>query len=335
MRLGQYTLSILLSALFFSNVYSQQLPLLSEYQHSATMLNPAMTGWEDITSIAATYRHQWTGMTQAPRTAMLNFNYFADRQNMGFGGMFMHDQTGPTSFTGLQLNYAYHLRFKSEKEGLYKRHRLLLGISLSGLMYRLKGADLLYNDVDDPLIVNGNDTKFLPDAGAGIFYYNDLYYVGISVPQMISLNVKFHDDTALSNMRRVAHMYFNTGVRIKLNGKQQQEDSKAKKHFLVPSVWLKYAPSSPLHFTANLRYVWDNVFQIGLGASTDASIIADFNVTVKKQFRIGYAFSVGANSLTRHTGTNHEVMLTYVFNSGGRGWFFDKTTLRTKSKPVD
>lgn len=324
MRLGQYILTILLSGSFLGNIYAQQLPLLSEYMHNATMLNPAMTGWEDITSIAATYRHQWTGMTEAPRTATLNFNYFADKQNMGFGGMFMHDQTGPTSFTGLQLNYAYHLRFNSEKSGNYKRHRLLLGVSLSGILYRLRGVDLRYNDDADPLILNSTASKFLPDAGAGIFYYNDLYYVGISVPQMISLNVKFHDDAALSNIRRIAHMYFNAGAKIKLNPKQQKEDKAAKRHFIVPSVWLKYAPNSPLNFTTNIRYVWDNVFQVGIGASTDGTLLVDFNVTVKKQFRLGYAFSVGANSLTRYTGTNHEIMLTYIFKSGGRGWFFDK-----------
>lgn len=78
---------------------AQQLPLFSEYLHNSYLINPAFTGWEGITAVSASYRNQWTGMTGAPRTATLGFQHYPNHSNTGIAGYFMHDQTGPTSFT--------------------------------------------------------------------------------------------------------------------------------------------------------------------------------------------------------------------------------------------
>jgi type IX secretion system PorP/SprF family membrane protein len=319
---------IVVSIFYTGTSFAQQMPLLSEYMHSPALINPAMVGWEDLTAVSASYRHQWTGIDGNPITFNVNFRHFDEKRNMAFGGGLMHDQTGPTSFTGLNLQYAYHLKFGSEKKGEDKRHRLSLGLSLSANQYRLNGSELKYNDVDDPLIVGNNQNTILPDAGFGIFYYNDVYYVGFSVPQMISMNVKFESDNALSNIQRVAHFYFNAGVKIDLRTKKQgitRSSLKERvKHMLIPSVWFKYAPSSPLNFHGSLRYVWNQTLGIGFGGSTDGTIAFDLSVHIQKRFRVGYAFSLPVNGLANHLGTNHEIMLTYIFGSNGNGWLFEE-----------
>jgi len=312
------------------------MPLLSEYFHSPSLLNPAMVGWEDITAITASYRHQWAEMQGNPITANLNFRHFSPKYNMAFGGGFTHDQTGPTSYTGINIQYAYHLRFKSEKNGQDKRHRLSIGLSLSGNQYRLHGNKLLYNDANDPLIINNTDNKFLPDAGMGIFYYNDLYYIGFSVPQMISLKVKFDSDNALSNIRRIAHFYLNAGVKIEIRDKSQGVTKKSLKekvkHMVIPTIWLKYAPLSPLNFHVGARYVWNQTLGVGFGASSDGALVFDVNVNIKKRFRVGYAFSFPANQYLKHLGTNHEIMLTYIFGSNGNGWMFESVPQQIQFK---
>lgn len=320
--------------LTISSVVAQQIPLLSEYMHSPSLINPAMVGWEDLTAISAAYRHQWTGMKGNPITFNLNFRHFDEKRNMAFGGGVVHDQTGPTSFTGINLQYAYHLKFGSEKKGQDKRHRLAIGLSLSANQYRLDGTKLLYNDADDPLIVNNTATRILPDAGAGLFYYNDLYYIGVSVPQMISMNVRFTSDNALSNLQRIAHLYINTGVKIPLRTKKEgltrRSLKERTKHMLIPSLWFRYAPSSPMNFYGNVRYVWNQTLGIGVGGSTDGTLAFDVMVHIKKRFRVGYAFSLPVNSLSQHLGTNHEVMLTYVFGSNGNGWMFEAAEQQIK-----
>lgn len=311
---------ILLLLLSWGSLSAQQLPLFSEYNNNGFVINPAMMGWEGMTALSASYRHQWTGMPQAPRTATLSFRHMAEDLNMAYGGYFVHDQTGPTSFTGMNFLYAYHLKFKSEEDGTYDRNRLSIGLSLSGLGYRLRGADLRYIDPDDELIIQNNEAQFFPDAGMGVFYYNDLYYVGFSVPQMISMRVRFNDDLALSTIRRVAHFYLNAGAKIEVKMDDYNPDRKHR-HYLLPSFWIKYAPSSPLNINMNLRYIYDDIFSASLGYSTDGSVISDFSVYFMERYRLGYAFSMAVNGLAPQLGSNHEIMFTYVFKSKGKGWF--------------
>ncbi|MCH2044510.1 MAG: type IX secretion system membrane protein PorP/SprF [Saprospiraceae bacterium] len=351
--ISKFTLLLILMSSVWATrtVFAQQLPMLSEYTHNAGLINPAMTGWENITAITAGYRHQWTGMNQAPRTASLGFRGFMDDKNMGIGGHIMHDQTGPTSYTGLNFMYAYHLKFKPEISGTANRNRLSIGLSLSALQYRLRGEDLLVNDLDDQLLVGTNRSRILPDAGMGIFYYNDLFYMGFSVPQMISMKVRFEDVNGLSNIRRTAHFYVNAGAKIEINNqyksleeedeeigrattKKIKTDKQQRKHYIIPSFWIKYAPTSPLNINFNVRYMWDQVFGIGLGYTTDGTLIGDFDVNIAKHMRLGYAFSIGVNGLSQHLGTNHEISLTYIFKSNGKGWLFPEVGNKKREKKV-
>jgi len=321
MKIANSFLLIFLLNVVLTQLWAQQLPLLSEYNYNGFLLNPAMMGWESSTTLSAAYRHQWTDMPNAPRTGNIAFNHFAEDKNMAVGGYFVHDKTGPTSFTGITLNYAYHIPFKSEKNGEWKRNRLSMGLSLSGLGYRLRGADLRYLDADDPLIISNNESQFMPDAGAGIFYYNDLYYIGFSVPQMISMRVKFNDDLALSTIRRVAHFYVQAGGKFRI---QDYSKKSAHRHYLMPTFWIKYAPSSPLNFTASAHYLYDDLLKAGLGVSSDGTMLADFSIYFMKNYRIGYAFSFALNRLSPQLGTNHEILFAYIFQSSGKGWFLPK-----------
>ena len=302
----------------FGLILAQQLPMWSEYQHNNYVLNPAMMGWENITALSAAYRYQWTGMPEGPQTANLGFQHHDEARNMGYGGYFLHDRTGPTSMTGLHLAYAYQIRFSSEKEGYDRRQRLQLGLSLSAIQYRLRGASLRYQDQNDPLLINQTEQKILPDAGLGIMYYNDMYYLGLSVPQLISMRVRFESDDALSAIRRIPHIYTTMGAKIKLH--QNKTD---KPQFLVPSFWMQYAPTSPLHATINLRYWWNYRFNLGLGINTDGTLSSEFGLQLRQGLRFGYAFSLPLNSLAGQLGSSHELMFTYLFQSNGKGWQFE------------
>ena len=311
------------------NLQGQQLPLFSEYLHNAFTVNPGMMGWENITAFSLGYRHQWTAMPGAPRTASLSFQHHSEPQNMAYGGYFMHDQTGPVSFSGLNGVYAYQIKLKGETTKRYLRERLSIGLSLSAIQYRLRGADLLYNDADDPLIINQTEQKVLPDAGLGLFYYNDKYFVGFSVPQMIAMRLRFEGDNALSHIRRIPHFYLNGGLKIWLPSVND------KLHFLMPAAWFKYTPTAPPNLSLCLRYLWDQRFGAGLGFSTDGTFIADLSIHLQKRLRLGYAFSTAVGPLNRYLGTNHEIMLTYVLQSNGKGWQFEEIEKVTVLEAID
>jgi hypothetical protein len=89
-------------------------------------------------------------------------------------------------------------------------------------------------------------------------------------------------------------------------------------------MWMKYAPSSPFNVNINVRYWWNYIFTGGIGLATDGTFTADVGLQYRKQYRFGYAFSVPFNELSRQLGTSHELLLTYVFQSNGKGWQFEK-----------
>ena len=100
---------------WLSQSLAQQLPIFSLYHENSFVLNPAMTGAEDHGIISASYRDQWSGMDGRPRTVNGTYRSPIPRTNMGLGGHVINDITGPTSFTGATVTYAYHFRFKKVK----------------------------------------------------------------------------------------------------------------------------------------------------------------------------------------------------------------------------
>ncbi len=300
---------------------AQQLQMMSEYTYNGFVLNPGMLGWEGISAVSAVYRHQWTEMPNAPKTAALSFRHHDDRRRMTFGGYLIHDQLGPTGFTGVSLNYAYTIPFKSNN-GYLKNNKLALGMSLSGLGYRLNGADLRYQDANDPLIIQNNMSRFYPDFGIGALYSNDLYYVGVSIPQLIPFKINFEGDQVLSSIRRMPHFYIHGGAMVNIFNNMYPIPK--HNHNIMPSFWIKYTPTAPLNINFNLHYIFDNLFSVGVGYGSEGTCIADFSIYFLKNYRIGYAYSFGLNELAPQLGSNHEIMLTYVFRSTGKGWFIPK-----------
>lgn len=308
-----------------TEMQAQQLPIFNEFSENMYVLNPAMTGRDNITAISASYRHQWTGMPEAPRTISLGVRTYAPKLNMGFGGYAWRDQSGPTTFTGGGFSYAYHIKLGSEDGN--NKNRLAIGLNVSVMQYQLKGEELTFNTPGDPLQMSVNRSRILPDAGAGICYYNNWLYVGFSVPQMLSMKVRFEGTGAISNIQRVPHFYLMSGVKIPLGGKKEDL------HFLSPTIWLKYAHSSPISANLGFRYFWKKTLGVGVGYATDGTVLADVNVNIKNMFRIGYAFSSPVNRIARHLGTIHEMQLSYVIKSHGDDWIFPGKPKNVVEKP--
>ena len=128
-----------------------------------------MIGWDNEQAISVTYRHQWTGMPNAPRTATFGFRDYIRKKNIGVGGYGWYDKLGPVSFVGGGFSFAYHLRFRSEKEGFVHCNRLSIGFSLSVMQHRLNGSKLQANTAGDPLQITIEKSSIAPDAGFGIF----------------------------------------------------------------------------------------------------------------------------------------------------------------------
>lgn len=301
----------------FAKVSAQQLPIFSLYHENSFVLNPAITGAEDHGIITASYRDQWSGMDGRPRTLNGTYRCPIPHTKMGLGGHIINDITGPTSFTGATVTYAYHISFKKVspfgwKEFL-RNSKISLGLSLSAYQYRLKSSELVLENPFDLAVSADNQSAVRPNAGVGIYYYYDKVFAGFSAPQLIPFNVEFEAADGNSIIKRENHFYIVMGGKIPLGGKVPR--GYYNKFYLEPVAWFKYVKGAPMQYDAYLRLRHKNLVWFGTGYRSSKTLIFDAGLMIRKQFQIGYAYDLQINDYRADLGNTHEIIVAYHFRS--------------------
>jgi len=295
-------------------VFAQQLSLFTQYRENATLINPAAIegdyfAYGQNLTFGVSYRAQWVGLANGPRTQTLRGSYLNTEYSgvtLLAGGHLINDQTGPTGFTGVYGRIGGVVSGDPEYSGLS------IALSAGLVQYRVDASKIRLRDPND-VIGEQDQAQLFPDVGLGVYYYQmvgdgDFFYTGVSVPQVIGLDLTFQDENGEFYTKRVQHFYGLLGFY-----KFFDNDS-----FLEPSVWVKYAPNAPINADINLRYQMPSSFWIGTGVSTggnfhmDAGIIIGQN-TFDNTIRIGYGFDYSFSSFGPTAGSTHEINLTFSF----------------------
>lgn len=301
-----------------SVVNAQQIPLFTQYRETQGVLNPASINYDfftngHTTSIGTSIRRQWVDINNAPATQVLRGeHYMADRGNVGLlmGGYLMNDQTGPTGFTGLYGRFATVFTSDAEYSGLS------IGLSAGAVQYRVKTSELKLRDPNDIRALTDR-MQVYPDLGMGIFYYqrmdglfdNDYFYAGVSVPQVMGLDLQFQTDGGKISTKRIQHYFANIGWYHFIG----------ESSFIEPSASIKYTPSAPLNIDLNARYQMGANFWVGVGTSLQGKIHAETGVIIGRNlgsnnnFKVGYGFDHSFQSYGPYVGTTHEVNLSFSF----------------------
>ena len=305
--------------LFTVLAHAQQIPLFTQYRDMQGVINPASINYDFFTdhhkvSFGASVRKQWTDITGSPATQILRGEYFgADRTGVALlaGGYLMNDQTGPTGFTGVYGRVGGVITQDPEYSGL--------SFALSGgaVQYRVNTSELKLRDPNDIRALTDR-MQIYPDLGIGAFYYqhlvgalaDDYFYEGLSVPQILALDLNFPtDNNGRFSTRRVRHFYGNVGWYHFVG-----EGS-----FIEPSVWVKYVPGAPLNVDVNARYQMNGSFWVGLGTSLQGNIHVETGILIGKSlgnentFKIGYGFDYSFQSYGSYVGSTHELNLGFSF----------------------
>jgi type IX secretion system PorP/SprF family membrane protein len=314
MKIIQWLAIFLLWASFSQ---AQQLSLFTQYRENATLINPAAMESDFLSfgqnmTVGANYRSQWTGISGAPTTQTLRFSYLnSDTRGAAFmgGGYLLNDQTGPTGFTGLYARIGAVISGDPAYSGL--------ALALSGglVQYRIDADAIRLRDPND-ILGTQSQSQLFPDVGVGVYYYQvldnrseDMFYAGISVPQVIGLDLTFQDDNGEFFVQRVQHFYGMLGLY-----KFFRDDS-----FLQPSLWVKYVNGAPLNADFNLRYQTATAIWMGTGVSTagnfhfEAGFNLGENVGLYNNIKIGYGYDYSFSSFGPSAGNTHELQVAYSF----------------------
>jgi len=306
-------ISIVCLYLYALGLEAQQLPLFTQYRDNHTIINPAMLSsdyfvYENNITIGASYRTQWADIKNHPVTQTIHGDYLhAGGSGVALlaGGYLINDQTGPTGFTGIYGKAGGILTDDPYYGGL----SFALNVGL--VQYRVDASELQLRDAGDQVPFD-NQSKLFPDVGLGVYYYRllddgwfdgDYVFGGISIPQVMGLDVDYNDLTGDISLKRIQHFYANIGMYKFLRNDK----------FLEPTVWVRYAPNAPISVDINLRYQMNHAFWIGVGASIAGNCHLEAGIAIEERLRIGYGFDYSFSSFGPSTGGTHEVNVNFTF----------------------
>ncbi len=274
---------------------AQQEPQYTQYMYNPSQINPAYSGSLGYATTFGLYRAQWIGLEGAPKTANLSFHKPIENSKVGYGINILNDRIGPSELTYVNVDFSYTLLFGDDS-------RLAFGIKAGGELLNIDYTKLSQYNPGDVLYQN-NLNKFSPNIGAGIFYYTEDSYIGLSVPMM--LNTKFYDEVAVSTANRRQNFYLSAGKVYDLN-----YDIKFK-----PAIIAKVVSGAPLQLDLTANFLINEKITAGLAYRMSAALSGLVGFQVTDKLFIGYGYDRETTRLSNFNSGSHELFLKFdLFN---------------------
>lgn len=264
----------------------------SQYMFNGLAINPAYAGSHGELDLSVLSRHQSTGIEGAPSTQTFTGHAGLLDQKIGLGMLVINDKIGVTQQTGFYLSYAYKIHFDDAT--------LSLGLQGGGTMVDAQYSQLLIRQPGDPLL--GADVQgFKPNFGAGVYYYSQRFYAGISAPQLLDAgNVQF---TQLQPLIVTSGYVFPVSSAVKLK----------------PNILFRVVDQKPVEFNFNLNALFHDVLWVGASYRPSNSVNVILELQLTEKLRFGYAYDFGINDLQKATTGSHEFLLNFQLRKSKRG----------------
>lgn len=289
-------IAAIMTTLVGQAVYGQQQAMFTQYMFNGLAINPAYAGSQESLSLTALARQQWTGLEGSPSTQTFSAHSPIKNEKIALGVLFVNDKIGLVRQTGLQACYAYRIQMR--------KGTMSLGLQGGFTSFRSEFSTLYVQNPNDPYFSNNDVNQLLPNFGTGAYYYSERFYLGFSVPQLVSNYYKRENGIFFSSVLQVRHYFLTGGYVFDINPSLK----------LKPSVLLKAVEGAPLALDLNANLLLKKVIWLGLSYRSFQSLSTLLELQVTDQFRLGYAYDFAISSQQKglHYGS-HELMLNYRF----------------------
>lgn len=294
--LKTWALTWLLASSSIYGCWGQQETMFTQYMFNGLAINPAYAGSHQTLEFTALAREQWTGLEGAPSTQTFTAHSPLKNRSIGLGLSIIHDKIGITSQFGVYGAYSYRIQFNNK--GV-----LSMGLQAGFTQYqedltKLQGS---IRDPNDPNFSQDQISKFMPNFGAGLYYYTKRFYMGLSAPHLVQ-NKLDNIETAYSEARQKRHYFYTTGYVFDLS-----RSIKFK-----PNLLFKVVEGAPLEIDINANFLFQELLWLGVSYRSFDSFDAIVQLNVTEQFSIGYAYDFATTTeLKRLHSGSHELMLNY------------------------
>jgi len=302
---------ILICFYFFlsgNQIFAQQGVLFTQYLFNGLILNPAYAGYQDELSLNTTYRSQWVGIPQAPKSFSLSADLPLIQDKLSGGLLIVKDQLGAQENQQAEIDLSYRVRLGNSEN-------LQFGV----------GGNINQNAINPNLLVllvpETVTSKYLQNTvfgnlRFGLYWYNSKNYAGLSVNDLRNITV----DPGNLYIGIHPNYYLTAG-----NLSPFSTSIQIKSSFLIQEDFI-----NPTNLDLNLFLLFSEKIWFGLSYRTEFNIIKTNNlpnnlasknslsgsiqIFSPGNWRFGYAYDYSLNQLSSVSQGSHEVSISYHLN---------------------
>ncbi len=311
---------LLLTAWVLGSVFSvqaQKEPQYTQYMYNIGSFNPAYVGSTETPEITTMYRAQWLDIPGAPRTIRLGTNIpFANKRN-GLGLNVINDQLGPVSQTYIDMAYSYQFNVSENT-------KLSFGMDVGGTSLNVDFAKGTFENPGEPILDRETINKFYLSIGAGMFLYQDNWYLGASIPNFLTDGV-YNEDVATVVEDKVQFNFIG-GYVFELS-----EGLKFKPAFLA-----NYISGAPVNVNVSANFLINDRFTLGASYRFGNALSALAGFQIGNPVFFGVSYDYDTNGLGQYNNGTPEFVLKFNLGrkkeskSGGKS-----KNMKGKPKQVD
>lgn len=284
-------------------VSAQQDPQYTQYMYNTQVVNPAYAGSRGMLSFGLLGRSQWVGIDGAPKTLSFTTNSpIGTQKRMGIGLDLVLDEIGPVTESNINIDYSYTIY-------LSKINKLAFGIKAGIDLLNIDYNKLNIDDMSDARFQNNIENKLDPQIGCGIFFNNDVFYLGLSVPNF--LTTRYYDENNLISggsdviASERQHFFLISGYVFSLN-----DNIKFK-----PATFIKAVSGSPLQWDISANFLFNDKFTTGVAYRWDAAVSALVGFNINENIMIGAAYDYQTTDIQDYSDGSYELILRFdIFN---------------------
>ncbi len=282
-------------------VYSQQVPLYSQYMFGKYPYNPAVAGSDDRFIATLGYRNQWMGFEGAPVTGLFTFQGpLSGGSNTG--AMIYHDKTGSMERLGAMPGYTYRVFLDSDLS-------LSFGIQAGIIQYVVNGDELTTKEPNDPVVPTVKSKAMFGDASFGMYLKGEQFYFGLAIPQLLNGSVSLTSDfQSVHDGLLQRHLFAMGGFEIE----------SSENFSIEPSVLLKATQAAPIQLDINCRFIFHNMWWLGATYRSRAAVSVLAGLEVSETVFLGYAYDISTNEISKVSNGCHEIFLGVKFKEKQR-----------------
>jgi len=289
---------------------AQQLPNVSYFMYDNVRTNPGSLGSKDMVCASLISKNAMMGFDKAPNSFFANievpFKLLGGKHGVGLS--VYNDKIGFYDDIDIKLGYAFRLNVADGT----------LGIGLNGgIRQKTLDASQWYygpgeNDVIDPNIPQGSQGNIAPSIGLGfgMFYRSEDIYLGASVSNIYSSEIKYEsaDATTASSASEIIrpHYYLTAGYKLQLSNPAYE---------IEPAV-LFYSDGVSTTFDLNGTLTYNKKLWVGVSYRAGSAAVGMVGLTILDGVNIGLAYDYYTSALSKGSTGGVEVLLNYCFKLG-------------------